>query len=66
MSAAVPADRSPGIGIVPLQAGRSFGAEVTNVDLRHLDDAGFAVHPPGVDRSSGAACFAIKAFPMRT
>jgi taurine dioxygenase len=42
MDAAVTADRSSCIGIVPLQAGRSFGAEVTNVDLRHLDDAGFA------------------------
>jgi taurine dioxygenase len=42
MSAAVTADQSSCIGIVPLQADHSFGAEVTNVDLRHLGDAGFA------------------------
>jgi taurine dioxygenase len=42
MGAAVTADRSSGIGIAPLRADLSFGAEVTDVDLRRLDDAGFA------------------------
>jgi taurine dioxygenase len=42
MSVAVSAGSSRSIGIAPLQAGRTFGAEVTNLDLRRLGDAGFA------------------------
>jgi taurine dioxygenase len=50
MSVAVSAGSSRSIGIVPLQAGRTFGAEVTNLDLRRLDDAGFAaIHQAWVD-----------------
>jgi taurine dioxygenase len=42
MGAAVTADRWTCIGIMPLRAGLSFGAEVTDVVLWRLDDA--AIH----------------------
>jgi taurine dioxygenase len=51
MGIAVSAEASrPVVGVVPAQAGRTFGAEVTGIDLRDLDNAGFAgIHRAWID-----------------
>jgi len=50
MNIARSASASHPIGVEPMRSGRSFGAEITSVDLRSLDDVGFTrIHRAWVD-----------------
>jgi taurine dioxygenase len=50
MSTAISSGTSSTIGAVAIRAGRAFGAEIANVDLRRIDDAGFStIHQAWID-----------------